>query len=64
MHFNENSCRPQAVTADGNKQYSVSYPKPKGGEGIAKEVKVMQTFGKNEHITIYIVLYLERVLSQ
>ena len=46
MHFNENSNRPQAITSEGSKQYIVSYPKAKGGEGTAKEVKVQQTFGK------------------
>lgn len=44
MHFNENSSRQQSMTKDGNKQYAVSYPKGRGGEGVAKEVKVDQTF--------------------
>lgn len=46
MHFNENSSRQQSMTKDGNKQYAVSYPKGRGGEGVAKEVKVDQTFSK------------------
>ncbi|KAK3107168.1 hypothetical protein FSP39_008415 [Pinctada imbricata] len=44
LHFNENSCRQQAVTSDGRPQYAVSYPKAKHGDGIAKQVKVQQTF--------------------
>lgn len=46
MHFNENSSRQQSMTKDGNKQYAVSYPKGRSGEGVAKEVKVDQTFSK------------------
>lgn len=46
LHFNENSSRQQSMTKDGNKQYAVSYPKGRGGEGVAKEVKVDQTFSK------------------
>ncbi|KAK3107901.1 hypothetical protein FSP39_024743 [Pinctada imbricata] len=44
LHFNENSCRQQAVTSDGRPKYAVSYPKAKHGDGIAKQVKVQQTF--------------------
>lgn len=44
MHFNENSSRQQSMTKDGNKQYAVSYPKGRSGEGVGKEVKVDQTF--------------------
>ncbi|XP_062591608.1 uncharacterized protein LOC134253115 isoform X1 [Saccostrea cucullata] len=44
LHFNENVSRPQSRTREGEKQYSVSYPKGRHGEGVAKEVKVDQTF--------------------
>lgn len=37
---------------DGNKQYAVSYPKGRSGEGVAKEVKVDQKVS----IDYYIVL--------
>ncbi|KAK3099185.1 hypothetical protein FSP39_000706 [Pinctada imbricata] len=46
LHFNENCCREQAITKDGRPQFSVSYPKSKGGDGVAKQIKVQQTFGK------------------
>ena len=44
LHFNENSERQQSTTRQGKKQCGVSYPKGRGGEGVAKEVKVDQTF--------------------
>lgn len=46
LHFNENVSRPQSRTREGEKQYSVSYPKGRHGEGVAKEVKVDQTFSE------------------
>lgn len=46
MHFNENVARPQSRTKEGEQQYCVSYPKGQKGEGVAKEVKVDQTFSK------------------
>lgn len=44
LHFNENVARPQSRTKEGEQQYCVSYPKGRKGEGVAKEVKVDQTF--------------------
>nr|XP_022300078.1 uncharacterized protein LOC111108462 [Crassostrea virginica] len=44
LHFNENSTRQQAKNQDGEMIYSVSYPKGRNGEGVAKEVKIQQTF--------------------
>ncbi|XP_062582679.1 uncharacterized protein LOC134252712 [Saccostrea cucullata] len=44
LHFNENSTREQAKNQDGDMIYSVSYPKGRKGEGVAKEVKIQQTF--------------------
>ena len=46
IHFNENSGRAQAVTKSGELRFAVSFPKAKKGEGVAKEVKVDQSFGK------------------
>lgn len=46
LHFNENTRRMQAVTKTGNLRYAMSFPKAKKGEGIAREVKIDQTFGK------------------
>lgn len=53
LHFNENSARQQSRTKEGDKQYVVSYPKGRGGEGVANEVKVDQTF--SEYVNIYII---------
>ncbi|CAG2238342.1 unnamed protein product [Mytilus edulis] len=44
LHFNENTSRSQATTAEGRPQFSISYPKGRKGDAIAKEVKVKQTF--------------------
>lgn len=46
LHFNENGNRQQRSTQDGTPMYSVSFPKSRKGEGIAKEIKVQQTYGK------------------
>jgi len=45
MHFNENGMRDQATTKDGDKRYSVLYPKYKKGGYTVREVKVDCTFG-------------------
>ncbi|XP_064649988.1 uncharacterized protein LOC135501681 [Lineus longissimus] len=44
IHFNENSNRDQAVDKDGSERWSISYPKGRKGEPIAKEVKVPVTY--------------------
>ncbi|KAJ8316584.1 hypothetical protein KUTeg_005860 [Tegillarca granosa] len=46
LHFNKNGARPQAVSQDGTPMFAISYPKSRKGEGVAKEVKVKQTYGK------------------
>jgi hypothetical protein len=38
LHFSENSTRTQAVTMDGTRQYRISYPKGRKGEGVVKEM--------------------------
>lgn len=46
MHFNENSQNKQAVRADGQRQWAMSYPKrKKGTEAVVKPVKTATTFG-------------------
>lgn len=42
----KNVGRPQSKTKDAEKQYSVSYPKGRQGEGVSKEAKVEQTFSE------------------
>ena len=46
MHFNENTCRPQAVTSEGVAQYKIQYPKYKKGGYTVTEVKTDPTFGE------------------
>eukprot|EP00105_Crassostrea_gigas_P041763 XP_019925911.1 PREDICTED: uncharacterized protein LOC109619685 [Crassostrea gigas] len=48
LHFNENSTRQQAKNQNGDLIYSVSFPKGRHGEGVAKEVKVKQTFSRSK----------------
>ncbi len=58
MHFNENVNRPQAMNQQGEPMYSVSLAKNRRGEGVAKEVKVKQSFSMY-NFTLY---YLHAVL--
>jgi hypothetical protein len=61
LHFSENSTRTQAVTLDGTRQYRISYPKGRKGEGVVKEMKTSQTYGEFFFITfdiIHIILIL------
>jgi hypothetical protein len=46
MHFNENANREQAVTAEGELRYAVSFTKAKKGEPSVKVIKPAATFGK------------------
>lgn len=46
LHFNENASRQQATNQQGEAIFCVSFPKGRKGEGVAKEVKVKQTFSK------------------
>ena len=48
MHFNENCCRKQAVTAAGIERYEVLFPKFKKGGHIVRKLTVDPTFGKGE----------------
>ena len=61
LHFSENSTRTQAVTMDGTRQYRISYPKGRKGEGVVKEMKTSQTYGEfffNTFDIIHIILIL------
>lgn len=46
LHFNENVCREQAVTAVGQARYNISFPKSKRGSYSVRKVPVPCTFGK------------------
>ena len=45
LHFNENSNRKQATTAEGNLRWAIAYPKAfKGENAVAKPLKEKPTF--------------------
>ena len=46
MHFNENSKRPQRVSANNTAQYTLKFPKYKRGGHIVRPVAVKATYGK------------------
>ena len=52
LHFNENTRRRQAVTKTGELHYSVSFPKAKKGEGIAREVKMIKCLVRNVSVNL------------
>ncbi|XP_076112428.1 uncharacterized protein LOC143080460 [Mytilus galloprovincialis] len=58
LHLNENTSRSQATT-EGRLQFSISYPKGRKGDAIAKEVKVKQTFGYVDELMEELLLYRE-----
>ncbi|KAK3102001.1 hypothetical protein FSP39_008026 [Pinctada imbricata] len=45
LHYNENGMRDQATTKQGEKRFTVVFPKFKAGDYSLKEVKVDCTFG-------------------
>ena len=47
LHFNENCNRSQAENCRGDKIYAVSYPRGRTSDGVAKAVKVPQSFGEH-----------------
>lgn len=59
LHFNENSSREQAVDKNGTPMYIISYPKGRKGEGIAKEVKVKQTFNYVDQLMEEVLLHMQ-----
>ena len=54
MHYNENSDRMQAVTAEGEPRYSVRYRRFKKGECSVQIVKEKPTYG-NKHLFHHII---------
>ena len=46
LHFSETGNREQATTHGGERRYTVSYSKGKTSQGVAKAVRILQTFGK------------------
>ena len=48
MHYNENSNRMQAKTAEGKLRWAIAYPKVfKGEKAVAKPLKEKPTYGKS-----------------
>jgi hypothetical protein len=45
MHYNENNERPQALSKDGRRQFSMLFPKYKKGDHIVREIKENSTYG-------------------
>ena len=48
LHFNENAHKDHAETRDGEKQYSISFPKYKLGGYIVRKVLVPSTYGNKD----------------
>ena len=46
LHFNENYCYKQAVTASGTEPIQIVYPKQKKGKYTPKPVPVAKTYSK------------------
>ena len=63
LHFNENGKRLQAENSRGEKIFAVSFSRGGAPDGVAKAVKVPQTFGK---LIIFCKLteWIERLLHR
>ena len=60
MHYNENSSRKQATTADGKLRWAISYPKAfKGEKAVAKPLKEKPTYGET---VIFILAWLQMAI--
>ncbi|CAC5426654.1 unnamed protein product [Mytilus coruscus] len=59
LHFNKNTSRSQATTAQRRPQFSISYPKGRKDDAIAKDVKVKQSFGYVDELMDELLLYRE-----
>ena len=46
IHFNENSCRDHAVTAEGRQRYDINFPKFKKGGYIVRKVTIEATYSE------------------
>ena len=68
LHFNENSARDQACTAEGEKRFDLVFPKYKKGGYIVRKVTVDPTYGKyivyNMVLNISTAKYLIRINLQ
>ena len=47
MHYNENSTRTQATTAEGEEQYSIHFPKSREGKATVRVLKTAPTYSKH-----------------
>ena len=54
LHFNENSNKQQATTKDGQKRYSVSFPKYKQGHHTVREIARSSTYSKYNLVALNI----------
>jgi solute carrier family 8 (sodium/calcium exchanger) len=54
LHYNENSNRCHAITADGDKRYKVVYPKFKQGGYSVRPIQVDPTFSKYPESNIFL----------
>ena len=55
LHFNENSHKEQAETRDGQRRYSISFPKYKQGHHIVREIATPSTYSKYNTFSLLII---------
>ena len=53
LHFNENSCRKQAVTKEGKESYEIVFPKYKKGGYITRKITVDPTYSEFNPSCVY-----------
>ena len=62
MHYNENSSRKHATTADGKLRWAISYPKAfKGEKAVARPLKEKPTYGETSTV-IFILAWLQMAI--
>ena len=54
LHYNENSNRRHAITADGDKRYKIVYPKFKQGGYSVRPIQVDTTFSEYPESNIFL----------
>ena len=71
LHYNHNSSWKQAVTKEGKRRFSVSFPKYKKGGHIVREIKTTSTYGKCSVCMLLVLLlyflfseYVDRLLEE
>ena len=62
LHFNENAGRLQAITAAGDSQYKITFPKWKKGDHVVNMVKTNYTTGQQLHVIILSIQYIRHSL--